>query len=120
VQLLDIIASDRGWTAQLPGFGFLRDLYPEPHLVRWRLGGGFAESPDLPRVRIPEASFPGVIGVAPALDQLARIAERERATAARGGMVMSPEPRSAVPQQEPTGRPACGRFRRAKPAATSM
>jgi formamidase len=79
----------------------LRDLFPEPHLVRWRLGGGFAESPDLPRVRISEASFPGVIGVAPALEQLARIAERERATAARGGMVMPPEPRSAVPSHEP-------------------
>src|SRR5467141_3684700 len=70
-------------------------------VVRWRLGGGFAESPDLPRVRISEASFPGVIGVAPALEQLARIAERERATAARGGMVMPPEPRSAVPSHEP-------------------
>src|ERR1700682_4415110 len=28
VQLLDIIASDAGWAAQLPGFGFLRDLFP--------------------------------------------------------------------------------------------
>jgi formamidase len=101
VQLLDITPSDSGWTAQLPGFGFLRDLFPEPHLVRWRLDGGFAESPDLLGVRIPEASFPGVIGVAPALDQLARIAERERATASRGGIVMPPEPRSALPPVEP-------------------
>ncbi len=101
VQLLDISPSVAGWTAQLPGFGFLRDLFPEPHLVRWRLAHGFAESPDLPGIRIPEASFPGVIGVAPALDQLARITERERATAARGGIVMPPEPRSALPSLEP-------------------
>jgi formamidase len=101
VQLLDISPGATGWTAQLPGFGFLRDLFPAPHLVRWRLAHGFAESPDLPGIRIPEASFPGVIGVAPALDQLARITARERATAARGGMVMPPEPRSAIPSLEP-------------------
>lgn len=101
VQLLDIEASDSGWTAQLPGFGFLRDAYPEPYLVRWRIGGGFAESPELPGIRIPEASFPGVMGVAPALDQLARITERERELAVRGGMVMLPEPLSAVPSSEP-------------------
>ena len=57
VQLLDISPSATGWTAQLPGFGFLRDLFPEPHLVRWRLAHGFAESPDLPGIRIPEAPF---------------------------------------------------------------
>jgi formamidase len=101
VQILDIAAVNSGWTAQLPGFGFLRDLFPEPHLVQWRCGNGFAESPDLPGVRIPEASFPGVIGVAPSLEQLARITTRERASAARGGMVMPPEPRSAVPATEP-------------------
>ncbi len=101
VQILDIAAGNSGWTAQLPGFGFLRDLFPEPHLVQWRCDNGFAESPDLPGVRIPEASFPGVIGVAPSVEQLARITTRERASAARGGMVMPPEPRSAVPATEP-------------------
>jgi formamidase len=37
VELLDITAGDTGWTAQLPGFGFLRDIFPEPHRVRWSL-----------------------------------------------------------------------------------
>ena len=69
VELLDVIPGDSGWTAQLPGFGFLRDLFPEPHLVRWRMNKEYAESPDLPGVRIPEASFPGVIGVAPPLNR---------------------------------------------------
>src|SRR5579863_2055190 len=101
VQLIDIIASGSGWTAQLPGFGFLRDLFPEPHLVRWRLNSGYAESPDLPGVRIPEASFPGVIGIAPSMAQLERIIVRERATAERGGAVMPPEPRGAIPAVEP-------------------
>jgi formamidase len=101
VQLADIIADDYGWTAQLRGFGFLRDLYAEPHLVRWRLGSGFAESPDLPGVRIPEASFPGVIGVAPSRAQLPRIVARERVAAERGGSVLPPDPRSAIPAAEP-------------------
>ena len=101
VELLEIIPAASGWTAQLPGFGFLRDLFPEPHLVRWRLNQDYAESSDLPGVRIPEASFPGVIGVAPALDMLDRIIAREQAALERGGMVMPPEPKSAVPMIEP-------------------
>ncbi len=101
VELLDIIPGDSGWTAQLPGFGFLRDLFPEPHLVRWRMNGKYAESADLPGVRIQEASFPGVIGVAPALDQIDRIIAREQAALDRGGMVMPPEPKSSIPAHEP-------------------
>jgi len=101
VRLLDIIADDNGWTAQLPGFGFLRDLFSEPHLVRWHLATGFAEAPELPGIRIPEASFPGVIGVAPSHPQLQRIIRRERVTAQRGGFVLPPDPRSAIPTMEP-------------------
>jgi formamidase len=101
IQLLDIRPDDFGWTAQLPGFGFLRDLYTEPHLVRWRLNSGFAESTDLPGVRIPEASFPGVIGVSPSQTQMSLIRTRERAAAERGGVVLMPDSRSAVPATEP-------------------
>lgn len=101
VQILEITAASWGWTAQLPGFGFLRDLYPKPHLIRWELSNGFAESADLPGVRLAEASFPGVIGVAPSSEQLDRIIRREKAAAERGGMVMLPEPRAAVPWSEP-------------------
>jgi formamidase len=42
-----------------------------------------------------------VIGVAPSLAQLERILSRERIAAERGGMVMPPEPRSALPALEP-------------------
>jgi formamidase len=101
VELVDIVADEYGWTGQLPGFGFLRDLYAEPHLVRWRLASGYAESPDLPGVRIPEASFPGVIGVAPSRAQLRQIIAREHAAAERGGVVLPPDPRSALPAIEP-------------------
>jgi formamidase len=101
VQLLDISADGYGWTAQLPGFGFLRDVFSEPYLVRWHLGAGLAETPDLPGIRIPEASFPGVIGVAPSHDQMQRIIARERAAAERGGLALPPDPRSALPATEP-------------------
>jgi len=102
VEILDILPSEFGWTGQVPGFSFLRDLFPEPFLVRWRLDKtGYAESPDLPGVRIPEASFPGVIGVSPSEAQLHRIIERERQTAARGGVALPPDPREAVPAREP-------------------
>jgi formamidase len=52
-------------------------------------------------VRIPEASFPGVIGVSPSLAQIDLITRRERATTLRGGLALPPEPRGAVPTSEP-------------------
>ena len=42
-----------GYTIQVPGFGFLRDEFPEPFMVHWRLHGNeYAESEQLPGVRI--------------------------------------------------------------------
>jgi formamidase len=101
VEILDVVPADFGFTSQIPGFGFLRDVFTAPHLVRWRMDGRFAESPDLPGVRIPEASFSGVIGLAPSLELLERITERESVTAARGGLALPPDPRGAVPASEP-------------------
>ncbi len=101
VHFVDIVPERFGFTSQLPGFGFLRDLYTEPHLVRWEMNGQYAESPDLPGVRIPEASFPGVIGLAPSPEQHRRIIAREAETAARGGFALPPEPQGAVPAAEP-------------------
>jgi formamidase len=34
-----------GYTVEVPGFGFLRDDFPEPYIVHWRLHGNeYAES----------------------------------------------------------------------------
>jgi formamidase len=101
VQLLDIMPGSIGWTIEVAGFGFLRDLFDDPYLVRWQMASGFAHSPDLPGVRIPEASFPGVVGVSPSLEQLDRIITRERATVLRGGLAMPPDPHAAIPAIEP-------------------
>ncbi len=101
ISILDVSHPDFGYTVEIPGFGLLRDDFPEPYLVRWTLRDGYATSGDLPRVRIREASFPGVIGVAPSRELFREIAAREDRLAKRGGFVLPPEPRDAVPAGEP-------------------
>ena len=86
-----------GYTVQAPGFGFLRDVFPEPHIVEWEIKGGFAESKDLPGIRIPGAPFMGVIGVAPSKALRESTRAREAALAARGGIALPPDPAGAVP-----------------------
>ena len=96
-EILEVIPQPFGFTAQVPGFGFLRDDFPEPYLVRWQLAGGWAMSEDLPGVRIAGAPFMGVIGVAPSRDLLERASAREAELAARGGVALPPDPAGAVP-----------------------
>ena len=86
-----------GFTAIMPGFGFLRDLFTDPFLVHWEIANGFAQSEQLPGVKIPGAPFMGVMGVAPSLELLQTINAREAALLARGGMVMPPDAAGAVP-----------------------
>jgi len=97
VKIQAIQAESFGFTVQAPGFGFLRDLFPEPHIIRWELAGGFAESRDLPGVRIPGAPFMGVMGVAPSKELRESMRAREAALAARGGIALPPEVACAVP-----------------------
>jgi formamidase len=97
VRIDEIEPASFGFTAQIPGSGFLRREFTEPFLVRWELDGGYAVSPDLPGIRISDQSFPGVIGVAPSAALLRSAAEREAGLAARGGAVNLPDPREAVP-----------------------
>jgi formamidase len=101
VQIGEITPKPFGFTAQVPGFGFLRDYFPEPYLVRWQIDGGYATSSDLPGVRIPGAPFMGVIGVAPSRELLGEIVEREAALSRRGGIALPPDPTNAVPAAEP-------------------
>ena len=85
----------------MPGFGFLRDAFPEPYIAKWTIKDGFAESADLPGVRIPDGSFVGVIGVAPSKELRETIQRREASLLGRGGMVLPPEKQGAVPAAEP-------------------
>jgi formamidase len=104
VDVLEVVPSGFGYTAQIPGFGFLRDEFPEPFLVRWELGDGWAVSAELPGVRIPAAPFMGTMGVAPSRELLERVTARELALAASGEDVALPERRGAVPEDERIAR----------------
>lgn len=101
VEILGIDPDSYGFTIQVPGFGFLRDVFPEPFMVRWRMADGWAESDDLPGVRIPGAPFMGTIGLAPDQALLKETTRREQAALDRGGFVLPPDPTDAVPSAEP-------------------
>ena len=89
VELLDMTPGDFGFTAVFPGFGFLADLFTDPFLVKWHLGGSHARSDELPGFAIPADPFPGTIGVAPSAPLLADIRRREDELAARVGLDLS-------------------------------
>lgn len=97
IEILDIEADGYGYTAQVPGFGFLRDEFPEPFKIDWDITDGWATSPDLPGIRIPGAPFMGTIGLAPGHELLATTIAREQASLERGGFVLPPSAASAVP-----------------------
>jgi len=101
VEVLDIVPDEFGFSVIIPGFGFLRDLYPKPYKVRWSIGGGYAISHDIPNVRIFGDPFFGVMGVAPSRQLMEVIRRREEDLRARGGFVLPPNPRGAVPSIEP-------------------
>jgi formamidase len=90
-----------GYTIELPGFGFLREEFPDPFIVHWRLHGNeYAESEQLPGVRIRYNPHPGVLGLAPSAQLRQRATEREADLAERDGYVLPPEAADAVPEDE--------------------
>ncbi|AYY14065.1 acetamidase/formamidase family protein [Actinobacteria bacterium YIM 96077] len=97
VEILDVEPEQWGFTVQVPGFGFLRDEFPDPFKVDWELADGWAVSEDLPGVRIPGAPFMGTIGLAPGHQLLVDTTAREQELIDRGGMAMPPAPEGAVP-----------------------
>jgi formamidase len=97
VEIVEVVPDSYGYTVQVPGFGFLRDVFPDPYMVRWTIADGWATSEDLPGVRIPGAPFMGTIGLSPGREALRRITAREQAALERGGFVLPPSPWSAVP-----------------------
>ena len=87
-----------GYTLQAPGFGFLRDDFPDPHIVHWQLHGkDYAESEQLPGVRIPCHPFLGTFGLAPSAELRTAATKREAALADRGGLALPPDAEGAVP-----------------------
>ena len=99
IKIHEVAPQPIGFTVQVPGFGFLRDLFTRPFIARWKIAGGFAVSEDLPGVRIPGAPFMGVMGTTPSHELLEAINAREAELQARGGMVLLPDAAGAVPAE---------------------
>jgi formamidase len=104
VSLIEAKPSRYGYTIISQG-GFLADVFPNEQRVYWELGENYATSRDLPGLRIPNASFPGIVTTLPGPSQHAAILEREKKLAAVGGSVAPPEPANASPASlcGPTG-----------------
>lgn len=96
-EILEVIPDSFGFTVQVPGFGFLRDDFPEPYIVKWDIDRGWAVSADLPRIRVPGAPFMGTIGLAPSHELMQKITAREAALIDRKGFALPPDPAGAVP-----------------------
>ena len=91
VEYVDVIPQANGWTRSRPGAGFLRDLFTEPYVAHWEMSDGWATSPQLPRVRIPNGSFMGTAGIAPSHTQLDEWTRREADLVRRGGIAQPQE-----------------------------
>lgn len=86
-----------GWTLAGP-FGFAGDEFgTDERFIVWRINGDYAVSDALPGVRIPNASFPGVVTTLPSKDLLADVLARETQLLESGGAVMNPDPEEAEP-----------------------
>ena len=101
VEFLDIVPQPRAFSAIIPGFGFLRDVFTTPFLAHWSIANGWATSRQIPGVRIPGASFMGVSGVAPSRAQLQEWTKRENDLISRGGVALPPDGAGAVPASGP-------------------
>lgn len=65
VTLHKIEMGNWGWTAIIPGFGFLADEFEEPWLKTFELGKDKKTAKFSENIEIPLKPFPGVMGVAP-------------------------------------------------------
>ncbi|NGP89449.1 acetamidase/formamidase family protein [Fodinibius halophilus] len=70
VKLHKIELGDWGWTAIVPGFGFLADDFNEPYLKTFEFNKGSREVNFSDDISVPLNPFPGVMGVAPATDSM--------------------------------------------------
>ena len=98
VTILDIDPGPFGLTI-VSGIGFVSDVISEPLEVLWRLNRKEAVSDSLPGVRVPNASFPGVVTVLPGREQLDTMLAREAALAEAGGSVFTPHAPYASPAE---------------------
>lgn len=97
VTLVDIEPDQYGYTLIVPGFGFLRDLFPDPFIVNWRTSRLKAVSDQMPGVAIPFQGFMGSVDVLPGEPEIEAWLARETALANAGGVALGPLPAGAKP-----------------------
>jgi formamidase len=119
VEVLEVEPDRYGYTVQVPGFGFLRDEFPDPFMVRWRNADGWATSDDLPGVRIPGAPFMGTIGLAPDRRLLQATTAREQAALDRAASCSLRTRPTRSRRTPPSPARRCAPSRRGRPPATS-
>lgn len=86
-----------GWTAAST-FGFAGDQFgTEGQFIVWRINEDYAVSDALPGIRIPNASFPGVITTLPDQALLTEVLAREGGLLEAGGAVLPPDSDEAAP-----------------------
>ena len=91
-----------GWT-EAGAFGFAGEQFGrDKRFIVWRINKDYAVSDALPGVRIPNASFPGVITTLPSERLLADVLKRERELMEIGGAGVGIDPSEAQPS------PLCG------------
>jgi len=99
VRILDIAPGKWAYTI-ITGNGFVSDKVKGPLRVLWKLNRDYAVSDDLPGVRLPNRSFPGIVTVLPGPDQHSEMMARESELLAAGGAVMPPtDIQHASPQE---------------------
>jgi formamidase len=96
VTLLDIAPGRFGYTSVSP-IGFVSDHISGGFRALWRLNRTEAVSDDVPGVRIPNASFPGIVTVLPGREQLDEMLSREADLVALGGAGFPPHALHASP-----------------------
>jgi len=85
------------WAFTLTGGGFLSDEVGNTLAVKWKLNSDYATSDDLPGIRPPNRSFPGIVTVLPGVEQHAKILSREAELLNADGDVMMPYAKYASP-----------------------
>jgi formamidase len=97
VTLVDVEPDEYGYTTIFPGFGFLRDLFPDPYIANWKLNRMEAVSDQVPSVAIPMNGFMGTVGVLPGAAEVDAWVAREKQLGEAGGFVLPPQPTGAMP-----------------------
>jgi len=89
IRILDIAPGPWAFTS-ISRIGFVSDRIEGPLRVLWKLNRDYAVSDDLPGVRLPNRSFPGILTVLPGPEEHAAMMEREAELLEQGGAVMPP------------------------------